>query len=185
MPTTWTITRIAGYAAAGTAALALTLAGCGSSGNSGGSAKPAGSTGTTAGTGATAGGTTLTTFKVDKLGTVVTDGKGFVLYRFDNDSAKPSKSTCTGDCAALWPPEKVNGKITATGIDPKLVSTVKRPDGSTQMTLAGWPLYRYTRDDEPHEAYGQGVDGTWFAATPTGAKAMGASGTSSSGAPGY
>lgn len=33
---------------------------------------------------------------------MVVDGKGFVLYRFDNDTAKPSKSNCYGTCATLW-----------------------------------------------------------------------------------
>ncbi|MFE6808018.1 hypothetical protein ACFVEN_41215 [Streptomyces sp. NPDC057681] len=71
--------------------------------------------------------------------------------------------------------------VTVKGIDKKLVSTVKRADGTTQITLPGRPLYRYARDDGPKEAYGQGVDGTWFAATPTGAKAQGDSGSSSNG----
>ncbi|RFC74816.1 hypothetical protein [Streptomyces sp. AcE210] len=56
-----------------------------------------------------------------------------------------------------------------------------RPASHQHPSLAGRPLYRYARDDEPKEAYGQGVDGTWFAATPAGAKARGGSGPSSDG----
>ena len=40
----------------------------------------------------------------DQIGTYVTDGAGRTLYRFDNDSANPPKSTCNGDCAKVWPP---------------------------------------------------------------------------------
>ncbi|WP_369248474.1 hypothetical protein [Streptomyces sp. R41] len=164
--------HIIGYAATGTAVVALTLAGCGSGGGSGNGAK----TGTS-----TASETTLTTADVKNVGTVVTDGKGYVLYRFDADSANPTKVTCYDACAKLWPAATAQGGITTKGIDKNLVSTVKRTDGTTQLTLAGWPLYRYTKDDEPKEAYGQGVDGTWFAVTPTGAKASGTPATNTGG----
>ncbi|MEU9098120.1 hypothetical protein [Streptomyces sp. NPDC048361] len=168
--------RYAVGAAAGTFVLALTLGACGSSGTS--------STPTPSGTGPstsaparpTAG--SLSTAKVDKVGTVVVDGKGFVLYRFDKDTAKPvPKSNCYGTCATQWPPALATGSVNVKNIDKSLVSTVTRADGSKQLTLAGWPLYRYAKDDAPHEAYGQGVGGIWFAATPTGAKAATSAGT--------
>ncbi|MEV0907191.1 hypothetical protein [Streptomyces hokutonensis] len=169
--------HLTGYAATGAAILALALAGCGSSGSSG----SGGSAGTPA---AATTGTTLMTAKVDKVGTVVTDSKGYVLYRFDADSVHPTKVSCYGTCAAVWPAATAKGSVTVKGIDKKLVSTVKRSDGASQLTLAGWPLYRYAKDDEPKEAYGQGVDGTWWAVTPTGAKATAAT-SSSTGGSGY
>ncbi|MFF2366530.1 hypothetical protein ACFVU0_28060 [Streptomyces sp. NPDC058122] len=185
------IRHVTGYAATGAAVLALALAGCGgggggSSGTStpqkSGSAQSGGSTqnGTTGS--AT---TTLTTAKVAKLGTVVTDGKGYVLYRFDADSVNPTKVSCYDTCAALWPAATTTAKsaVTTKGIDKSLVSTVKRNDGTTQITLAGWPLYRYAKDDEPKEPYGQGVDGTWWAVTPGGAKITTPVATSSTPAP--
>ncbi len=49
---------------------------------------------------------------------------------------------------------------------------MKRTGGGSQLTLAGWPLYRYDKDTKPKQAHGQGVDGTWWAVTPSGAKAM-------------
>ncbi|MCT9006564.1 hypothetical protein [Streptomyces rhizosphaerihabitans] len=166
------IKHVTGYAATGAAVLALTLAGCGGGGGgssggtsstpSGGSTQSGGSTGSAT--------STLTTANVAKLGTVVTDGKGYVLYRFDADSANPTKVSCYNTCATVWPAATTQGGVTTKGIDKSLVSTVKRTDGGTQITLAGWPLYRYAKDDEPKEAYGQGVDGTWFAVTPSGAK---------------
>ena len=169
-------TRITGYAAVGAAVFALALSGCG--GGGGGSK----SSDTTKSGSATTNSAALTAAKVDKVGTVVTDNKGYVLYRFDQDSAKPTKVTCYGNCAKLWPAATTTDakNVTVKGVDKKLVSTVKRSDGTTQITLAGWPLYRYAKDDEPKEAYGQGVDGTWFAATPTGAKAQGGGSSSTS-----
>ncbi|MEU5437569.1 hypothetical protein AB0G73_29930 [Streptomyces sp. NPDC020719] len=165
-----TVHRIAIGAAAGTAVLALAATGCGSSNNNSKTTeKP--STGTTAP--ASPAGTTLSATKVDKVGTVVTDSKGYVLYRFDMDSAKPSRSACLAACAAIWPPAPApaTDALSVKGIDKALVGTLTRPDGSKQLTLAGWPIYRYSKDDEPREAYGQGAGGTWFAITPTGAKA--------------
>ncbi|MGW8686532.1 hypothetical protein ACWGNN_36935 [Streptomyces sp. NPDC055817] len=93
------------------------------------------------------------------------------------------KVTCFDNCAKLWPAATTTDarNVTVKGVDKKLVPTVKRPDGTTRITLAGWPLHRYAKDDEPKEAYGRGVDGTWFAATPTGAGAQGSARSSSNG----
>ncbi|MFE3524026.1 hypothetical protein ACFXOD_20835 [Streptomyces sp. NPDC059161] len=174
--------RYAVGAAAGTFVLALAVSACGSSGTS--SAPSSSGSGSSSSSSQPAAGT-LTTAKADKVGTVVVDGKGFVLYRFDEDTAKPSKSNCYGTCATLWPAAPATGNVNVKGIDKSLVGTVTRADGSKQLTLAGWPLYRYSKDDQPHEAYGQGVGGIWFAATPTGAKAASDTGGSSGGGSGY
>ncbi|MFD0277941.1 hypothetical protein ACFVHB_29090 [Kitasatospora sp. NPDC127111] len=180
--------RIAVIAASGIAVAAL-VAGCGSSG--GGSSTPSGSGGGSASTaptapgspsapsnpsnpsspGAAAGAATLQTATDPKLGTIVTDGAGFTLYRFDKDTAKPPMSNCNGNCASLWPPVPADGSVTVKGIDSKLVGTVTRADGSKQVTLNGWPAYRYAPDKKPGDTTGQGVNGTWFALTPTGGKA--------------
>lgn len=163
-----TVHRIAVGTAAGTAALALAATGCGSSNDSRAEKPP---TGTTAPATPNPAAPALSAAQVDKVGTVVTDGDGYVLYRFDHDTAKPSRSNCLAACAAIWPPVPATDALTVKGIDKALVGQVTRPDGSRQLTLAGWPLYRYDKDDAPREAYGQGAGGTWFAITPTGAKA--------------
>ncbi|MFI7343831.1 hypothetical protein ACIBUY_38535 [Streptomyces sp. NPDC050085] len=165
------IRYLTGFTTAGLAVVALTLAGC--SDNSSGGGKE--STPDRA-----SGGATLVAAKAEKVtGTVVTDREGYVLYRFDADSAKPTKVTCYGGCAKLWPAATApSGGITVNGVDRKLVSTVQRTDGTKQLTLDGWPLYRYAKDDQPREAYGQGVGGTWFAVTPAGGKASGGAGGS-------
>ncbi|MEV7181421.1 hypothetical protein [Kitasatospora sp. NPDC093679] len=120
------------------------------------------------------GGTGLQTANSSTLGTIVTDGSGYTLYRFDKDTAKPPVSNCNGDCAKLWPPVMASDNPQLKGIDAKLVSTVTRADGSKQVTLNGWPLYRYTPDTKPGDTKGQGVKGTWWAVTPTGGKAAAA-----------
>ncbi|MFI0449378.1 SCO0930 family lipoprotein [Actinomadura sp. 6N118] len=109
---------------------------------------------------------------VSKLGKVVTDGEGRTLYRFDKDTARPPASTCLEECATAWPPVMASqAAVQVKGVDESLVGKVKRPDGKWQVTLGGWPLYRYAKDQSPGDANGQGVQGTWYAAAPTGKKA--------------
>ncbi|GAA4089638.1 SCO0930 family lipoprotein [Actinomadura miaoliensis] len=111
---------------------------------------------------------------VSRLGKVVTDGAGRTLYRFDRDTARPPASTCMDSCAKTWPPvQATQGAVQVDGVDQRLVGKVKRPDGSWQVTLGGWPLYRYAKDESPGEVKGQGVGGAWFAAAPDGKKAAG------------
>jgi predicted lipoprotein with Yx(FWY)xxD motif len=110
------------------------------------------------------------------LGTIVIDVDGFTLYRFDKDRAKPTPTTtCVDACAVKWPPVTVDpkGKLALEGVDKAAVGMVQRPDGTTQLTLGGWPVYRFAGDTEPGATAGQGVSGTWFAITPDGKKATG------------
>ncbi|MFI1936281.1 SCO0930 family lipoprotein [Streptomyces purpureus] len=106
-----------------------------------------------------------------KLGKVVTDSEGYTLYRFDKDSASPPKTTCEGECAKAWPVAAATDVKAAAGMDASLLGEVTRADGSKQLTLAGWPLYRFAKDTKPGDTNGQGVGGTWFAAAPDGKKA--------------
>ncbi|MFI6416837.1 SCO0930 family lipoprotein [Streptomyces sp. NPDC050842] len=105
-----------------------------------------------------------------KLGPVVADAEGFTLYRFDNDTASPSTSACAGDCAKTWPPVPA-GSTKPGGVDASRVGALQRTDGVRQLTIAGWPVYRFAKDTAPGQTNGQGVGGTWFAVTPDGKKA--------------
>lgn len=108
------------------------------------------------------------------LGEVVTSA-GATLYRYDKDTAKPARSTCTGQCAATWPPVlTTSGTPLLTGIDPALIGIVLRPDGTEQLTLAGWPLYRFSGDTAPGQTLGEGKAGAWHAVGPSGKPAVAA-----------
>nr|WP_296075787.1 hypothetical protein [uncultured Actinoplanes sp.] len=108
----------------------------------------------------------------EQIGTYVTDGAGRTLYRFDNDTNKPPKSTCNGDCQKAWPPLLIKspGKIFPKGIDPKILGYVERADGHCQVTINGWPVYYFIADAKPGDLNGQGVNGKWFAVAPDGGK---------------
>jgi predicted lipoprotein with Yx(FWY)xxD motif len=109
-----------------------------------------------------------------QLNPVVLNGKGFLLYRFDKDTPDPSTSNCNGDCAKTWPPVtiKPGGKVFLNGVDQADVGVLKRQDGSLQLTVHGWALYRYSGDAQPGQTNGQGIGGTWFGVTPEGGKAQ-------------
>lgn len=109
-----------------------------------------------------------------KLGQIVTDSKGWTLYRFEEDTAKPPTSTCDGDCASAWPPVPASDATAASGMDASLVGQVTRDDGDSQLTLDGWPVYRYAKDAEPGDTTGHGVGGNWNALAADGKPAGGA-----------
>jgi predicted lipoprotein with Yx(FWY)xxD motif len=161
-------TRFALVSAGALSGLALLAAcGAGDSGTTAAPQAPASATSAPAG-----GGAGLAAAAVGNLGQVVTAADGKTVYRFDMDTANPAKSNCDGQCAALWPPVIAGASSTTVqGIDQSLLGTVTRADGAKQVTLAGWPLYEYAQDTAPGQANGQGVQGTWFAATPEGTKA--------------
>ncbi|HEX4721497.1 MAG TPA: hypothetical protein VH333_03205 [Pseudonocardiaceae bacterium] len=154
--------------ATGAAAAVIGLAGCGSS--SGGGLTNSGSGG---GAPAKASNAALSTAQSASLGTIVTDSKGMTVYLYTKDTAHPSVSNCSGQCAQTWPPVPSNSAA-VQGIDKSLVGSITRADGTKQMTLAGWPLYEYASDTGPGDTKGQNVGGVWFAVTPSGGKAAGA-----------
>jgi predicted lipoprotein with Yx(FWY)xxD motif len=104
------------------------------------------------------------------LGAAVTDADGAVLYRFGKDEARPWRSHRSGVRAQDWAPVLTLRKPTTDGIEPALVGTASRIDGTRQAMLNGWPLYRYLGDTEPGQWRGQGVAGIWFAVRPDGDK---------------
>jgi len=102
-------------------------------------------------------------------GSVVTDGTGATLYRYDKDRPNPSRWTCAGECVKTWIPVIVPDSVRTVGVEKSLLGTVHR-DGRKQLTLGGWPLYRYVGDMGAGQVNGQGKDGQWYAVTPSGGK---------------
>ncbi|MFB6810034.1 SCO0930 family lipoprotein [Streptomyces sp. NPDC056387] len=141
----------------------------------GGAAPAAGSgSGSDVGSGSDKGGPAgqLAVRDIASVGSVVTDSAGMALYRFDKDTPQPPKSNCEGDCAVTWPAVPADDASAAAGIDASLLGSVARADGSKQLTLGGWPVYRYAKDTKAGEAKGEGVGGTWHALAPDGKKAV-------------
>jgi len=93
------------------------------------------------------------------LGSILVDGKGMTLYLFTKDT--PNVSNCSGQCLVAWP--ALVGKPTAgTGVDDSKLGSFTRPDGSTQASYNGWPLYYWQNDTKPGDVTGQNVNSVWF-----------------------
>jgi predicted lipoprotein with Yx(FWY)xxD motif/predicted outer membrane protein len=116
---------------------------------------------------------TLTANPSATAGLVTIDNEGYTLYRYERDMPNPPMANCLGDCAKRWPPARPpEGEITTKGISRRLVNKIKRRDGTWQLTLNGWPLYRFSGDRRPGDATGQQLDSVWFAAGPSGDRAQ-------------
>ena len=87
-----------------------------------------------------------------KLGTILADGnKKMTVYLFEGDKGK--SSSCTGPCASVWP--AVTGKPKATnGATSADLGTIKRPDGTMQVTYKGLPLYFFHNDSAAGDTNG-------------------------------
>jgi predicted lipoprotein with Yx(FWY)xxD motif len=117
------------------------------------------------------------------LGTILVDGKGHTVYVFANDTA--TASTCTGGCAADWPPVPAPAQLPASlpGISGAL-GTTTRPDGSRQLTVSGHPVYTFSGDSAPGQTSGQGINlngGVWTVVSPAGAPDRNPAGARTSG----
>ncbi len=109
---------------------------------------------------------------VPGVGTVLVDSAGHTLYTFAPDGA--TKVTCTGSCAAVWPPVKLEGseQPAPTGaVKASLLGSDPDPEGGRVVTYHGWPLYTYVADSAAGTATGQGINqsgGLWYVIGPSG-----------------
>jgi len=104
---------------------------------------------------ATAGGTAV--LRTTTIGgvSVLTNSSGRTLYWFAPDT--PSKSACYGTCAAYWPPV-IGNPAAGQGVTVSKIATIRRTDGTLQVTYAGHPLYTYVGDTAPGQASGNDIN---------------------------
>jgi len=93
------------------------------------------------------------------LGEVITDGDGNTLYLFVPDAQ--GDSTCYDGCEAAWP--QMDREVSAgDGVDPALIGSTERTDGTQQATYNGWPLYYFASDAAAGDTNGQGINEVWY-----------------------
>jgi len=147
-------------------AVSLTLAACGSSSNSSSSASqtaaPAAGT-TPSSSGASA--VVVKSAANPALGaTVLVNAQGMTLYSLSGEQG--GKFICTSSaCTQVWHPLSAAAGTQSGSVGS--LGTVKRPDGTEQVTYKGMPLYTFAEDQKAGEAKGQGIKdvGTWTAVT--------------------
>jgi predicted lipoprotein with Yx(FWY)xxD motif len=147
-------------------AASLTLAACGSSSSSSGSSSQAAAPATTTSSSSGEGTAVVKSASNATLGTtVLVDAQGMTLYSLSGE--QNGKWICTSSaCTGIWHPVSAPSSGTPSGSVGSLV-TVKRPDGTMQVTYKGMPLYTFASDTNPGDAKGQGIKdvGTWTAVT--------------------
>lgn len=112
-----------------------------------------------------AGGTPTVGLKDDpKLGSYLVDGQGRTLYFFAKDGN--GQSACAGACLSAWPVFHPDAVTLGSGLDEGDFASITRPDGSSQTTYYGLPLYYYAQDAAPGDIKGEGVNKLWYVAKP-------------------
>jgi predicted lipoprotein with Yx(FWY)xxD motif len=118
----------------------------------------------------TTSGDTLST-RASPVGPILVTSNGSTLYDFVPDTT--TSSACTSvTCVFLWPPLIENGPVTVgPDLSESLVGSIRRTDGSTQITYGGHPLYTYNSDVRPGLVTGQALlqsGGYWYVIGPNG-----------------
>ena len=100
-----------------------------------------------------------------EAGSLLANLKGRTLYSLSVE--KHGKFICTGGCLSIWHPLVVPKGVKPTG--PVTLGTVQRPEGKTQVTYRGRPLYSFGEDTKAGQTNGEGFKdvGTWHAAKVT------------------
>jgi predicted lipoprotein with Yx(FWY)xxD motif len=160
-------------------AASLLLAACGGSSTSSTTTGSAASAQPAAQTSSSSSGALVKTAS-SSLGTILVNGQGMTLYHLSGE--QDGKFICTGSaCLGVWHPLIAPSSGTPSG-EVGSLGTVKRPEGTLQVTYKGTPLYTFTEDKQAGETNGQGIKdvGTWNAVTTSSAGAPAASTGSSS-----
>src|SRR5712691_1844931 len=128
-------------------------------------------------------GDVITAFNKALKATILVNSRGRTLYVFDVDT--DNMPTCYDDatyhCSKGWPPLLVHGAVKAgKGVDASRLTTVKRTDGTVQVSYNQHPLYTFAGfapggnapaapgDAKPGDLNGQGYIDYWWVLSPAG-----------------
>ena len=149
--------------ATGLGSLVLLLTACGGSSSS----SAAGHSGTTPTAGPQpssavtrpAPGTLVLIVEHSNLGWVLAEASGFVVYTYGGDT-RGGQPTCTGACAAIWPPVTGIPMVGPAASLPYKLGTVTMANGGKQITYNGYPLYTF-KGAKALSTKGEGLEGKW------------------------
>lgn len=158
---------------------AIFLAACGGSNGGDSSGGASGSTDTA---------TTVATKRIDGK-SVLVDADGKALYTSEQEAGGVVR--CTGACLDFWEPLTIEGGQPSGNVTGGTLGVLQRPDGKTQVTFNGDPVYRFTEDDSG-TLEGDGLDDafdgqqfTWHVVTAGNEPSTPPSTGGSGGIPGY
>ena len=102
---------------------------------------------------------------------IVVSASGLTLYHLTSEHGT---TVCNGKCTSFWLPVLWAGKgkpALGAGLRSSKLGTIRRSNGTLQVTYNKFPLYRYYLDKKPGLASGVGGDdgaGTWYAVSTSG-----------------
>jgi predicted lipoprotein with Yx(FWY)xxD motif len=91
--------------------------------------------------------------------TILVNRSGLTLYSLSAE--RHGRFICTGSCLTLWHPLIVKKGVKPHGV--RGLGTVRRPEGRTQVTYHGGPLYTFYLDRKRGDIGGNGFKdvGVW------------------------
>jgi predicted lipoprotein with Yx(FWY)xxD motif len=166
-------------------AVSLLIAACGSSSSSSTTKVAAATPPAAPASNASASSTDVVKTASSSLGTILVDAKGMTLYSLSAE--RNGKFICTSSaCLGAWHPLTISaGSAPSGGVGS--LGTVKRPEGTLQVTYKGMPLYTFAQDTQAGQTSGQGIKdvGTWSVIRTGSGSAPSTSTTSSGSSGGY
>jgi predicted lipoprotein with Yx(FWY)xxD motif len=94
-------------------------------------------------------------------GTVLASSRGLTLYYYSEDKPGSGKSVCTGACITAWPALNYPVRAPAGVHLPGKIGFIVRASGFKQVTINGYPVYKYAGDKAPGQAKGNGIEHAW------------------------
>ena len=105
-----------------------------------------------------------------KSNSYLADVNGLAIYYNKTDtqgtSSADPKSTCTGNCLSTWSIFDQSQAVAPSLLKSADFKEFTRPDGQTQLSYKGWPLYQYSGDSTSGDAKGDGISKTWYLVKP-------------------
>jgi predicted lipoprotein with Yx(FWY)xxD motif len=99
--------------------------------------------------------------ELTSAGKVLANPHGMTVYYYTADKPGSGMSACTGGCAQAWPPVVAPVRIPAGVTLPGKLGQIVLADGVHQVTINGYPIYRYADDKAPGQAKGNNAGGVW------------------------
>ncbi len=93
----------------------------------------------------------------DSMDGILVTSYGSTLYIYDKDQADSGKSECLDACAEKWPPLYVDSAAVLS----RDFSRIVRPNGHSQLTFKGKPLYLWSGDRQTGDRAGDGLNNVW------------------------
>jgi predicted lipoprotein with Yx(FWY)xxD motif len=109
------------------------------------------------------------------IGTALVNSTGMTIYTPKSPAEVNGNIKCTGSCLSFWFPVTASSPDPAASGLPGKLGTIHLPDGKTQLTYDGRPLYTFRLDTSPGQAHGNnytdsfnGTTFTWQVVTASG-----------------